>query len=153
MDFPAYRPSTCEIPENLVQALGVRPVEVLADNDYLAVFDNEATVRAINPDQGLIKQLDLRGVIVTAPGTDVDFVSRFFVPKLGIPEDPVTGGAHCKLAPYWAEKLGKNRLTARQVSRRGGNLVCEVKNDRVMLAGSAVIFMEGEISFEPDNPL
>lgn len=151
MDFPAYRPSACEIPESLAQALGVRPVEVLADNDYLAVFDNEATVRAINPDQSLIKQLDLRGVIVTAPGTDVDFVSRFFVPKLGIPEDPVTGGAHCKLAPYWAEKLGKNRLTARQVSRRGGNLVCEVKNDRVILSGSAITFMEGEISFESDD--
>jgi predicted PhzF superfamily epimerase YddE/YHI9 len=89
----------------------------------------------------------LRGVIVTAPGTDVDFVSRFFATKIGIPEDPVTGAAHCKLAPYWAGKLGKNTLSARQVSKRGGNLACEVKNDRVVLSRSAVTFMEAEIAF------
>jgi predicted PhzF superfamily epimerase YddE/YHI9 len=82
------------------------------------------------------------------PGTDVDFVSRFFAPKIGISEDPVTGAAHCKLAPYWAGKLGKNTLSARQVSKRGGNLACEVKPDRVALYGSSVIFMEAEIVFE-----
>lgn len=87
----------------------------------------------------------MRGVIVTAPGTDVDFVSRFFAPKYGIPEDPVTGSAHCALAPYWASKLGKNRFIARQVSKRGGSLICEVKGDRVTIAGSAVTFMQAEI--------
>ena len=147
MDFPAYKLTACEIPETLVQGLGVRPIEVLADDDYLAVFDSEATVRAITPNHALLGLLDLRGVIVTAPGADVDFVSRFFAPKIGIPEDPVTGAAHCKLAPYWAGKLGKNTLSARQVSKRGGNLACEVRTDRVVLSGSAVTFMEAEIAF------
>jgi PhzF family phenazine biosynthesis protein len=147
MDFPAYQLTACEIPEALVQGLGVRPVEVLADDDYLAVFESEATVRAITPNHALLGLLDLRGVIVTAPGADVDFVSRFFAPRIGIPEDPVTGAAHCKLAPYWAERLGKETLSARQVSKRGGNLACEVKADRVVLSGSAVTFMEGEIAF------
>jgi PhzF family phenazine biosynthesis protein len=146
MDFPANKLTLCEISDTLVQGLGVRPVEVLADDDYLAVFDSEATVRAITPNQALLSQLDLRGVIVTAPGADVDFVSRFFAPKIGIPEDPVTGAAHCKLAPYWAGKLGKNTLSARQISKRGGNLICEVKTDRVILSGNAVTFMAAEIT-------
>lgn len=146
MDFPACPPTACDPHEALVQGLGRRPVEVLAADDYLAVFDSEATVRAITPDQARLAQLDLRGVIVTAPGTDVDFVSRFFAPRFGIPEDPVTGSAHCELAPYWANRLGKNVLTARQVSRRGGDLACELKADRVILSGVAVTFMEAEIS-------
>lgn len=147
MDFPASPPTPCEISETLALGLGRRPIEVLAAEDYLAVFDSEATVRAIAPDQALLGQLDLRGVIVTAPGTDVDFVSRFFAPKFGIPEDPVTGSAHCQLAPYWANKLGKNCLSAKQVSRRGGDLACEVKAGRVTLSGYAVTFMEAEIAF------
>jgi PhzF family phenazine biosynthesis protein len=147
MDFPAYSLSACEISDALVQGLGVRPIEVLAGVDYLAVFDSEATVRAIMPNHALLCLLDLHGVIVTAPGTDVDFVSRFFAPRLGIPEDPVTGAAHCMLAPYWAAKLGRNTLSARQVSRRGGILGCEVTADRVVLSGSAVTFMEAEIAF------
>ena len=126
--------------------LGQTPIEVLAADDYLAVFDCEATVRAIMPNHALLSQLGLRGVIVTAPGTDVDFVSRFFAPKFGIPEDPVTGSAHCALAPYWAGKLGKNILSARQVSKRGGNLTCAVQADRVVLSGCAVTFMEAEIA-------
>ena len=148
MDFPAYPPTPCEVSETFVKAIGVRPIELLAADDYLAVFDSEATVRAITPNYGLLGQLDLRGVIVTAPGTDVDFVSRFFAPKIGILEDPVTGAAHCKLAPYWAGKLGKSTLSAKQVSMRGGSLTCEVKADRVVLYGSAVTFMEAEIDFE-----
>jgi PhzF family phenazine biosynthesis protein len=147
MDFPARPPTPCETSETLVQGLGRHPIEVLAADDYLAVFDSEATVRAIAPDQALLGQLDLRGVIVTAPGTDVDFVSRFFAPKFGIPEDPVTGSAHCELAPYWANKLGKNTLSAKQVSRRGGNLTCKMKADRVVLSGGAITFMEAEIAF------
>lgn len=147
MDFPASTPIPCEASEILVQGLGVRPIEVLAADDYLAVFDSEATVRAIAPNHILLGQLDLRGVIVTAPATEVDFVSRFFAPKFGIPEDPVTGSAHCELAPYWAGKLGKNSLSARQISKRGGNLGCELRGNRVVLSGSAVTFMEAEIAF------
>lgn len=146
MDFPASPPTPCEISEKLVLGLGRRPIEVLAAEDYLAVFDCEATVRAITPDQSALSQLDLRGVCITAPGNEVDFVSRFFAPRFGIPEDPVTGSAHCELAPYWANKLGKNLLRAKQVSRRGGDITCELKADRVILSGSAVIFMEAEIA-------
>jgi PhzF family phenazine biosynthesis protein len=147
MDFPACPPTPREPPEILAEGLGQRPMEVLATDDYIAVFDNEATVRAITPNQALLGQLDLRGVIVTAPGSDVDFVSRFFAPKFGIPEDPVTGSAHCALAPYWARKLGKSLLSAKQLSRRGGDLICEVKTNRVFLSGYAVTFMEAEIVF------
>lgn len=138
MDFPAQPPLACPAPEALVEGLGQRPLEVLAADDYIAVFDSEDAVRAITPDHALLGRLDRRGVIVTAAGSDVDFVSRFFAPKYGIPEDPVTGSAHCELAPYWAKRLGKNSLAARQVSRRGGDLLCEVKSDRVLLSGSAV---------------
>ncbi len=147
MDFPARPPAPCMLSEIMVKGLGQRPVEILAADDYMVVFDSEATVRTITPDQSLLSQLDLRGVIVTARGTDVDFVSRFFAPKYGIPEDPVTGSAHCTLAPYWANKLGKNILSARQVSRRGGNIACEVNSGRVFLSGCAVTFMEAEIAF------
>lgn len=147
MDLPARTPTPCVTSKTLAQGLGRHSIEVLAADDYLAVFDSEATIRAITPDQALLCQLDLRGVIITAPGTDVDFVSRFFAPKFGIPEDPVTGSAHCELAPYWANKLGKNTLSAKQVSKRGGNLTCEMKADRVVLSGGAITFMEGEIAF------
>lgn len=146
MDFPALTPTACEMPEAMEQGLGVRPIEVLSASDYVAVFDSEATIRAITPNHHFLGQLDLRGVIVTAPGTDTDFVSRFFAPRFGTPEDPVTGSAHCELAPYWAGRLGKRLLTARQVSRRGGNLTCELRGDRVLLSGSAVTFMEAEIT-------
>jgi predicted PhzF superfamily epimerase YddE/YHI9 len=131
----------------LAEGLGQRPIEVLAADDYIAVFDSEAAIRSLVPNQALLGQLDLRGVAVTAPGSKVDFVSRFFAPKYGIAEDPVTGSAHCELAPYWADKLGKRSLRAQQVSRRGGNLVCEVNADRVRLSGKAFTFMEAEISF------
>lgn len=146
MDFPASSLTPCEISAILVEGLGQRPIEVWAAEDYVAVFDSEATVRAITPNQGLLGQLDLRCVVITAPGSEVDFVSRVFGPKFGIPEDPVTGSAHCELAPYWAKRLGKTVLSARQVSRRGGSLACEVKADRVVLTGSAVTFMEAEIA-------
>ncbi|MFZ5578896.1 MAG: PhzF family phenazine biosynthesis protein, partial [Pseudomonadota bacterium] len=106
---------------------------------------SEDAIRTLVPDQALLGTLDLRGVIVTAPGLEVDFVSRFFAPKLGIAEDPVTGSAHCALAPFWAERLGKRKLHARQLSRRGGELLCEPSGDRVLLSGSAVTFMEGMI--------
>ena len=126
----------------LVAGLGAKPTEVLATGDYIAVFDSEETVRGLSPDLGKLNELDLRGVCVTAPGQDYDFVSRFFAPKLGIAEDPATGSAHCKLVPYWAGRLGKEELTARQVSRRGGDVRCRLMGDRVMLSGSAVTFRE-----------
>ena len=148
MDFPAYNINTIDNSEVFLKALGTRPIKVFADEDYMVVFDSEATIRSIRPNFELLSLLDLRGVIVTAPGSDVDFVSRFFAPKLGIPEDPVTGSAHCMLAPYWAEKLGKNILSAKQVSKRGGNISCEVKADRVVLSGNAVTFMVADITLE-----
>lgn len=146
MDFPACPAMPCEMTDLLIRGLGQRPLEVLAADDYLVVFESEEVVRSIRPDHALLTQLDLRGVIVSAPGESVDFVSRFFAPKYGIPEDPVTGSAHCTLAPYWAAKLGKSRLTARQVSKRGGSLFCEQQEGRVILNGSAVTFMRAEIS-------
>ena len=146
MNFPAIKALPCTTPELLKQAIGLVAQEVLAGDDYIVVLDSEAALRQIQPDQGLLSQLDRRGVIVTAPGVQHDFVSRFFAPKLGIPEDPVTGSAHCALAPYWATKLGKLNLQAKQVSRRGGEIGCQVQGDRVILSGQAVTYMVGEIS-------
>lgn len=145
MDFPARPPRQCHVPTPLLEGLGIIPLEVLVADDYIAVFDSEDIVRSINPNFAALSQLDLRGVIVTAPGRDVDFVSRFFAPKFGISEDPVTGSAHCELAPYWAERLGTSLLHARQLSKRGGTLSCEVAGDRVLLIGRATTFMTGEI--------
>ncbi|MGD2063260.1 MAG: PhzF family phenazine biosynthesis protein [Nitrospirota bacterium] len=149
MDFPVVVPKPCATPEALAVGLGREPSEVLAADDYVAVFGDEATIRGMEPDYGKLRELDLRGVCVTAPGEEVDFVSRFFAPRYGIPEDPVTGSAHCKLAPYWSARLGKEELEARQVSKRGGAVHCRMNGDRVVLSGSAVTFMVGEISI-PD---
>ena len=103
--------------------------------------------------RGALEKLDLRGVIVTAPATEYDFVARFFAPKYGIPEDPVTGSAYTQLTPYWAEKTGKTKLRAKQISPRGGKLVCELKGDRVLITGSAIQFMRGSIEFDlTSNP-
>lgn len=145
MDFPSMPPVSCVAPEALLDSLGRQHVEVLAADDYFVVLDSEDTVRAIKPDFAKLAELDLRGVIVTARGREVDFVSRFFAPKLGIPEDPVTGSAHCVLTPYWSAKSGKKILSAQQVSKRGGEIQCELKGDRVALTGQAVTFMEAEI--------
>jgi PhzF family phenazine biosynthesis protein len=145
MNFPSIPPKPCPPPAPLIEGLGQHPIEVLAADDYIAVFDTEAVVRSISPDLAKLRELSLRGVSVTAPGLGVDFVSRFFAPKLGIPEDPVTGSAHCELAPYWASKLGKTTLRGQQISKRGGNVLCELHGDRVVLLGGAVTFMEAEI--------
>ena len=120
---------------------------ILSLHTSFAVYDSEETVRSIVPDQTLLNRLGLRGVSVTAPGDNADFVSRFFAPKFGIPEDPVTGSAHCELAPYWADRLDKNILNAVQVSKRGGEILCRVEKEkgRVIISGRAVTFMEGEI--------
>jgi PhzF family phenazine biosynthesis protein len=149
MNFPARPPAPCAAPSALVDGLGGQPAEVLVADDYVAVFDDEAAVRALAPNMATLRELGVRGVCVTAPGAgEVDFVSRFFAPGVGIPEDPVTGSAHCELAPYWAARLGKSRLRARQVSKRGGNVDCELQGDRVILTGGAVTFMKAEIDLD-----
>lgn len=148
MNFPAIQPKTAEPPDALIQGLGLKPIEVLIADDYLAVFENEETIREITPNHDALMQLDARGVIVTAPGTSADFVSRFFAPKLGIPEDPVTGSAHCELTPYWATKFGRHNLLAKQLSRRGGTIHCELNGNNVLLSGSAVTFMEAKIAIQ-----
>jgi len=145
MNFPAQPPEPCEVPEGLVPALGVEPVEILANADYFVVLDSEDQVRALTPSIALLRGLDRRGVIVTAAGSEVDFVSRFFAPKSGIDEDPVTGSAHCELTPYWSKRLGKTMLSAQQVSARGGELFCEDQGERVLISGRAVTYMEGLI--------
>jgi PhzF family phenazine biosynthesis protein len=147
MDFPALPPWKClEAPNALIDGLGAKPATVVQiEDNYFAVYESEEEIRRIEPDFRLIETLHPAGVGVTAPGNDCDFVSRFFVPSYGIPEDPVTGSTHCSLAPYWGQRLGKKSLHARQVSKRGGELWCEVKDDRVILKGNAVLTMRGEI--------
>jgi PhzF family phenazine biosynthesis protein len=145
LDFPPLPAVPCEAPEALVRGLGTRPVEALKARDYMAVYEAEEEVRALRPDMEMLKRLDCLGVIATAPGRTVDFVSRFFAPGAGIPEDSVTGSAHCTLTPYWAERLGKSRLHAVQVSARGGELLCEVRGGRVFITGRGVRYLEGTI--------
>ncbi|WP_024336162.1 PhzF family phenazine biosynthesis protein [Desulfotignum balticum] len=146
MDFPSRPPAACELSENLSRALGEAPQQVYKSaEDLMAVFDSETTVAGMQPDIALLAQLDWRGIIITAPGDHCDFVSRFFGPKVGVPEDPVTGSAHCVLIPYWASVLDKNDLHARQVSQRGGELFCQLAHDRVRIAGRAALYLEGMI--------
>lgn len=143
MNFPAYPREQLEVTPGIAQTLGAVPQELWLAKFYMAVFDSEDEVRSVAPDLKRVAQLDTTGLIVTAPGRDVDFVSRFFAPRLGISEDPVTGSAHCALTPYWAERLGKTELRARQVSKRGGELWCALDGDRVRIAGHAVEVMSG----------
>ncbi len=136
-----------EVPAELAEGLGANPIEVLeATHVFLAVFDAEDDVRAMWPDMEILQKLEDRSVIVTAPGREVDFVSRYFGPCVGVPEDPVTGAAHCTLAPYWAKRLGKKTLTARQLSARGGELICEDAGQHVRLTGKAVLYARGELA-------
>jgi PhzF family phenazine biosynthesis protein len=150
MDFPAMplKPGAI-VPARLVEALGLQsqPAEVLEGNDaYILVVDLVETVRSLRPNYALLERLHPFVVAITAQETKVDFVSRYFAPSYGIPEDPVTGSAHCALAPYWANRLGKPTLHARQLSERGGELWCEVAGDRVLLKGRAVLTLEGSLS-------
>lgn len=184
MDFPAVPPEPCgEAPPELAAGLGRAPDRVLRAKDWLAVYPSAGDVAGLEPDMSVLRGLDLRGVVATAPagprgsapgrpggggaggrgggedggpgGRDdgrrdgdapaPDFVSRFFAPKLGVPEDPVTGSAHCTLAPYWARRLGRRELLGRQLSRRGGEVRCIARGDRVTLSGRAVLYMEGAV--------
>jgi PhzF family phenazine biosynthesis protein len=146
IDFPATVPTPCDVSPALADALGVTPQLALSAFDHIAVLDSEESVRRLSPDFQRLAQLDLRGVVVTAAGSHVDFVSRFFAPKLGVNEDPVTGSAHCELAPYWANRLGTSTLTGQQLSARGGTVLCELNGDRVTLRGRAAHYMTAEIS-------
>ncbi|MFC5438290.1 PhzF family phenazine biosynthesis protein [Rhodanobacter umsongensis] len=146
MDFPMRPSRAVASPPGLREALGAVPVEVLSDTfNYIAVLESAQRVRELAPDIAAIARLDHKGVVVTAPGDDTyDFVSRYFAPAKGIPEDPVTGGAHCALAPYWAKRLGKTALRAYQASRRGGEIICRLAGDRVELEGGCAFYLEGE---------
>ena len=145
LDFPKQPPVTCDTPEEIFAAFNVEPIECLMSVDLIAVFENEVDVESANPVLEKLKNIDSRGVIITAKSTRYDFVARFFAPKLGVPEDPVTGSAYTQLAPYWASKLGKVNLNAKQMSPRGGELYCEMAGDRVLISGKAAKYMEGKI--------
>jgi PhzF family phenazine biosynthesis protein len=148
LDFPSLPAIPCTLDPNLLAGLGATPATMLGARNYLCVFDTEEQVRALNPDLARLAAIERFAVIVTAPGRDCDFVSRFFAPAQGVPEDPVTGSAHCTLIPYWSKRLGQPRLFARQVSRRGGELWCEDRGDRVRIAGYVVKFLEGTIELD-----
>jgi PhzF family phenazine biosynthesis protein len=148
MDFPAWPagPTAADEHERVADALGAAPAELFASTrDILAVFDDEPAVRDLAPDFARLAALPRHGTIATAPGDGVDFVSRYFAPSVGIDEDPVTGSAHCTLTPYWSKRLGKTVLEARQVSRRGGELVCVDAGERVIIKGRAAFYLEGTL--------
>ncbi len=146
LDLPSRPARPCEVPNGLVEALGKVPQEVLLAQAYLVVYQKEVDIAALQPNFGGLEALGLRNVIVTAPGDAVEFVSRYFAPAKGVPEDPVTGSAHCSLIPHWSKRLGKKRLIARQLSPRGGTLFCEDHGQRVRIAGHAVLYLEGFVS-------
>lgn len=144
LNFPSREPYPVDADEMLVEGLGLEPKEVFKSRDILAVVD-EQELRELNPDFGKLKKLDCLGVIVTSVSEQFDFVSRFFAPAAGINEDPVTGSAHSTLIPFWAKRLNKTKLMAKQISKRGGILYCEYLGDRVLIGGKAVTFLTGEI--------
>jgi predicted PhzF superfamily epimerase YddE/YHI9 len=145
MDFPARPPGACEPYPGLLEALGGEPEAVLAARDYFVVYGSEDELRALKPDMRGLMNIDRFAVIATAPGLKSDFVSRFFAPAKGVPEDSVTGSSHCTLIPYWSKRLGKKKLHAYQVSPRGGELWCEDRGERVTISGKAARFLEGTI--------
>ncbi len=153
MVFPRHPASPVEPPPELARAIGRTPRETLRARNLMAVVDTEDEVRALAPDLAAVAALDAPGLVVTAPGRSADFVSRFFAPREGIPEDPVTGSAHCTLVPYWSSRLGKKDLVARQVSRRGGVLRCEDLGDAVAIAGRAALYLEGTIEVPAEREM
>jgi PhzF family phenazine biosynthesis protein len=147
LDFPIWGYTRMDVPPALGEALGCHVQELYRGHDWVAVLADEQSVQSLNPDlAGLAKFEEARGIVATAPGSDgIDFVSRWFGPRVGVPEDPVTGSAHCILAPVWSAKTGKTKFRARQVSARGGDVICEIRGDRVHLIGQAVLYKEAFI--------
>lgn len=145
LDFPVKAPLPCTTPGDVVAGLGCEPREMLAGPNYMAVFDSASEVASLRPEFAPLAKLGERGLIVTAPGDDCDFVSRYFAPAYGIDEDPATGSTHCELIPYWAQRLGRRELSARQLSARGARFRCRLRGDRVDIAGRAVTYLVGEI--------
>lgn len=146
INFPSRPPIKSSPMKGLVESIGLEPISVFKSRDYLFLYDNEEQIKSINPDMMKLSQIDCFAVIVTAKGEKCDFVSRFFAPSAGVPEDPVTGSAHSTLIPFWAERLSKNSLYARQISQRGGELFCKHQNNRALMAGKCKIYFEGNIS-------
>ncbi len=146
LDFPAEPAAACEIPGEIKAAFGQQPVECLRGDDLVVVFDDAEFVRNAKPDISILATLPYRGIIITAADTEYDFISRFFGPNVGIDEDPVTGSSFTKLIPYWAPRLGKDSLHAKQVSARGGEVFCALSGGRVLIAGTAVKYLEGTIT-------
>jgi PhzF family phenazine biosynthesis protein len=144
LDFPSRLAAACEAPGQLAQSLGAQPNEVFKNRDYIAVFERQEQVAELAPNFAEVAKLEgVQGVCVTAPGNDCDFVSRYFAPSVGVPEDSVTGSTHCALIPYWAKRLGKTKLHARQLSPRGGELFCEDRGERVGIGGTAITYVQG----------
>ncbi len=156
LDFPSQEPEKCEIPENIIKGLkikesGYQVIGCFKSEDYILVFEDEKTISEIVPNHDYLQKLDLRGVAITAISKKYDFVARLFAPKLGILEDSVTGSLYTELMPYWTERLGKCRLSAKQLSARGGELICEQRGERVLISGKAVKYLEGFIEIEVKN--
>jgi len=147
MNFPALPATPGEMPADAAEAFACQPLSCARARDLVFMFEDEEQIRNLRPDQARLAAWETFGIIATAPGKDVDFVSRFFAPRVGIPEDPVTGSAHCTLIPYWAGRLNKHVLTARQLSARGGDIFCEALGDRVKIAGEARTYLKGVIEF------
>jgi len=146
LDFPVDVLVSCDLKDEVAKAVGIMPLELLrGKGDLVAVYGSEENIASMKPDLKRVSELDARGLIVTAPGKEADFVSRFFGPQVGIDEDPVTGSAHTSLTPLWAGKTGKTHFIARQLSRRGGRLECELKDDRCLIGGDAKLFFAGKI--------
>ena len=153
LDFPAYPTEPYHDTETLPEVLGIPPLEIYRTrNRILAIFNSEKDILNLSPDFTKLKELDARAVMVTAPGKDCDFVSRYFAPKVGINEDPVTGSAHCSLVPYWSKRLKKNTLHAIQLSERTGELWCQHSGDRVLISGNAITYMQGTINITIKPP-
>lgn len=147
LDFPNYGLNEVEVMPELAEAIGKTPENTWETQGNMAMmlFETEEDIKTLEPDMSALSKLTFDEVIVTAKGTNADFVSRLFAPRIGIPEDPVTGAIHCSLIPYWAEQLGKEKLYARQLSKRGGELFCELAGERVKIGGNAVLYLKGEI--------
>jgi len=150
LDFPARPPNPVDSPAGLLEALGGLPVEVhKGKRDHLVVYEREREIRELEPNMSALEATECDAVCVTAPGVDYDCVSRFFAPKKGVPEDPVTGSAHCVLAPYWGRRLNKAHIHAFQASARGGQVICDWVGDRVHLSGKCALYLQGTIAI-PD---